>query len=109
VADEQIRPAVQRAMTRGAGVLRSADSLRATASELARLGTMRGTPRTASWEATNLLTVASALVAAAHVREETRGCHWRDDFPVARDEWLGHLVGSITSAGMLDQTWEARS
>jgi L-aspartate oxidase len=107
VVDEKIRPALQRAMTRGAGVLRSADSLSQTNAELVRLGATRGTPRTASWEATNLLTVASALVTAAYLRQETRGCHWRDDFPTARDEWLGHLVGSIGADGTLTQTWEA--
>jgi len=88
-------------------VLRSAESLHATAAELTALGATRGAPRTASWEATNLVTVASALVAAAYAREETRGCHWRDDHPAASDDWLGHLVGSIGSAGNLEQGWEA--
>ena len=105
--DPAVRGALARAMTCGAGVLRSAESLRATAAELTALGATRGAPRTASWEATNLVTVASALVAAAYAREETRGCHWRDDHPAASDDWLGHLVGSIGSAGNLEQGWEA--
>ncbi|MEV4755731.1 L-aspartate oxidase [Micromonospora sp. NPDC049559] len=109
VVDETVRTGLQRAMTRGSGVLRSADSLRATVGELARLGATRGAPRTATWEATNLVTVASALVAAAYAREETRGCHWREDFPVARPQWLGHLVESIGSGGTVGQTWEALS
>ena len=46
-------------------------------------------PTSAAWEATNLLTVAAALVAAAPLREETRGSHWRDDFPDRDDERLG--------------------
>jgi L-aspartate oxidase len=107
VVDPGIRPALARAMTLGAGVLRSAETLRATADELVALGATRGTPRTASWEATNLVTVAAALVKAAYAREETRGCHWREDHPGTRDEWLGHLVGSIDSAGGLQQRWEA--
>jgi L-aspartate oxidase len=37
VADPAIRGELQRAMTRGAGVLRSADSLAGTAKELTRL------------------------------------------------------------------------
>ncbi|HEX5541513.1 MAG TPA: L-aspartate oxidase [Micromonospora sp.] len=109
VVDEQLRSALQRTMARGAGVLRSADSLTATMLELARIGDTRGTPRTASWEVTNLLTVASALAVSAYLRRETRGSHWRDDFPVARDEWRGHLVGTITVTGSLGQTWEALS
>jgi L-aspartate oxidase len=92
VVDPAIRPALQRAMTRGAGVLRSGGSLAATRDALAGFAGTRSTPATASWEATNLLTVASALTAAAAAREETRGCHWRDDFPTARDQWRGHLL-----------------
>jgi L-aspartate oxidase len=44
-----------------------------------------------SWEATDLLTVATALTAAAAAREETRGCHWREDHPDAEHEWRVHL------------------
>jgi len=70
------------------------------------LGANRAAPNTASWEATNLLTVAAALVAAAATREETRGCHWREDFPEARPEWLGHLVAGLTPDGV-SETFEA--
>jgi L-aspartate oxidase len=77
-------------MSRGAGVLRSAASL-----GRALVDGGRAAPNTASWEATNLLTVAAALVVAAARRQETRGCHWREDFPEAADEWLGHLVVSL--------------
>ncbi|MEU4239111.1 L-aspartate oxidase [Actinoplanes sp. NPDC026619] len=106
VIDPTIRADLQRAMTRGAGVLRSADSLDGTAKELARLAEQRTTPHNAAWEATNLLTVASALVASASVRRETRGCHWREDFPVAEDEWRGHLLDGIGPTGRLTQTFE---
>jgi L-aspartate oxidase len=105
VADPAIRAELQRTMTRGAGVLRSADSLAATAYELSRLGGQRATPRNAAWEATNLLTVAAALVASADTRRETRGCHWREDFPVAEDEWRGHLLNAINPLGHLTQTF----
>ncbi|MFK3982858.1 L-aspartate oxidase [Micromonospora sp. NPDC050397] len=107
VVDQESREILQRAMTRGAGVLRSADSLRRTAIELTGVGATRGTSRTASWEATNLVTVASALVAAAYAREETRGCHWREDFPTVSEQWRGHLAGSIGPAGDLVENWEA--
>jgi L-aspartate oxidase len=100
-----IRGELQRAMTRGAGVLRSADSLAGAAKELTRLGEQRTTPRNAAWEATNLLTVASALVASARARRETRGCHWREDYPTAADEWRGHLLNAIDQNGDLTQTF----
>ena len=45
-----------------------------------------------SWETTNLLTVSAALAAAAALREETRGSHWREDFPDRDDaRWSGHF------------------
>ncbi|GAA1821077.1 L-aspartate oxidase [Luedemannella flava] len=104
--DDVIKEPLQRAMTRGAGVLRSADSLAATGATLAELSATRAKPNTATWEATNLVTVAGALVAAATTREETRGCHWREDHPGARDEWLGHLLAGLDSTGALTETWE---
>ncbi|GIF07783.1 L-aspartate oxidase [Actinoplanes siamensis] len=106
VADPAVRTELQRVMTRGAGVLRSADSLDTAAKELARLAESRATPNTAAWEATNLLTVAAALVASARTRRETRGCHWREDYPTAADEWRGHLLDSIDRDGGLTQTFQ---
>jgi L-aspartate oxidase len=106
VVPAEIRPELQLAMTRGAGVLRSADSLASTAKELTRLGGERSRPHNASWESTNLLTVASALVASASARLETRGCHWREDYPDAVDEWRGHLLDGIDAEGHLNQSFE---
>ena len=106
VVTPEIRGELQRAMTRGAGVLRSADSLAATEKELARLGEQHATPDNSAWEATNLLTVATALVASASERRETRGCHWREDYPHAADEWRGHLLDAIGPKGTLTQTFE---
>jgi L-aspartate oxidase len=41
-----------------------------------------------AWETTNLLTISAALADAAALREETRGSHWREDFP-ERDDAAG--------------------
>jgi L-aspartate oxidase len=106
VASAEIRAPLQRAMTLGVGVLRSADSMGQTLGVLGGLAERRDSPRTGTWEATNLLTVASALVLAARVRDETRGCHWREDHPVARDEWLGHLLAVLAGDGRLREEWE---
>ncbi|GAB7041628.1 MULTISPECIES: L-aspartate oxidase [Catenuloplanes] len=106
VVDEAARPDLQRAMSRGAGVLRSAGSLVGTAAALTATAGRRGTPRTASWEATNLLTVATALAGAAYARQETRGCHWREDFGTAEDEWRGHLVTALAEDGTPTHSWE---
>ncbi len=78
-----LRDGLQRAMTRGAGVLRDAKSLTGTgevvAATLAEIDALpAGGPRE---ELRNLATVGWALLAAAQVREESRGCHTREDFP----------------------------
>jgi L-aspartate oxidase len=108
VVDDSVRPRLQQAMTRGAGVLRSASSLVETAATLEEVGASRSRPKTDTWETTNLVTVATALVAAAFRREETRGCHWRDDFPEARPEWLGHLLAQIGADGHIEEEWQPR-
>ncbi len=99
----EARFAVQRTMTRGAGVLRSEASLAEAADSLHRLHTdardaldengKTAEPGVDTWEATNLLCVARVLVAAARLREETRGCHWREDRPERDDTaWRRHIV-----------------
>ncbi|HWG99135.1 MAG TPA: L-aspartate oxidase, partial [Pilimelia sp.] len=81
--------------------------LDAAAAELVDLARGAARPRTASWEATNLVTVAATLVAAAYARRETRGCHWREDFPDASPQWRGHLAGALGPAGRPVLTWTA--
>jgi len=99
----EARFAIQRIMTEGAGVLRSADSLASAADQLHRLHTdardaldengKTAEPGVDTWEATNLLCVARVLVAAARLREETRGCHWREDHADRDDsDWRRHIV-----------------
>ncbi|MGW5245268.1 L-aspartate oxidase [Streptomyces sp. NPDC004129] len=94
---------IQRVMTDGAGVLRSATSLQKAADRLQRLHSdardalaengKTSEPGVDTWETTNLLCVARVLVAAAQLREETRGCHWRVDH-AGRDDnaWRRHIV-----------------
>ena len=74
---------LQRAMTSGAGVLRDARSLRETGAVVAAtLDAIDGLPKGPEREELrNLATVGWALLRAAEVREESRGCHTRDDFP----------------------------
>ncbi|WP_405448976.1 L-aspartate oxidase [Streptomyces achromogenes] len=97
------RFAIQRIMSEGAGVLRSEESLARAADQLQRLHTearqaleengKTAEPGVDTWEATNLLYVARALVAAARLREETRGCHWREDHADRDDtHWRRHIV-----------------
>ncbi|MFJ2816532.1 L-aspartate oxidase [Streptomyces sp. NPDC087294] len=99
----ETRLAVQRIMSDGAGVLRSADSLARAAGRLQRLDAearealeengKTAEPGVDTWEATNLLAVARVLVEAARLRQETRGCHWREDHAERDDtDWRRHIV-----------------
>ncbi|MFJ4772293.1 L-aspartate oxidase [Streptomyces uncialis] len=111
-ADARFR--IQRIMTDGAGVLRSAASLARAAAQLQELhDAARGDlvehgktaePGVDTWETTNLLCVARVLVAAALRREETRGCHWREDHADAVDDWRRHLVVRLAADRALTLT-----
>ncbi len=88
-----VRRELQEVMTSRVGVLRGADGLAEAALMLDKLaGAAADEVSQESWETTNLLTIAAALTDAAALREETRGSHWREDFP-ARDDarWAGHF------------------
>jgi L-aspartate oxidase len=107
LVDPDGRSDLQAAMTRGAGVLRDASGLSATAEQLGKLAARTSDkPGTEAWEATNLATVAAALVAAAQQRAETRGCHWREDHPAPEDAWRGHLVSRLAADGGIAMTYE---
>ncbi|MFB4305498.1 L-aspartate oxidase [Actinomadura sp. GTD37] len=100
------RGEIQRIMSSYAGVLRGADGLERAVRALAGLGERGAEPGVEAWEVTNLYTVASAIVAAARRREETRGSHWREDFPDRADgAWRGHLVTRL-AGNALTTTYE---
>ncbi|WP_298226440.1 L-aspartate oxidase [Gryllotalpicola sp.] len=74
------RHELQRLMWRQVGLQRSGEGLRQAASVL-------DGATGANLEDRNLLDVARVVVAAALAREESRGAHYRSDFPVARAEF----------------------
>ncbi|MGI5470120.1 L-aspartate oxidase [Streptomyces sp. CA-132043] len=99
---------IQHLMTAGVGVLRSAASMAESFKGLVRLASSASAesagedkaaePGVEAWEATNLLLVARALAAGARAREETRGCHWREDHPERNDEvWRRHSVATFSA------------
>ena len=110
LVDPAGRDELARRMSAGAGVIRTDASLHAAAVALAAAAADDATvePRPETWDATNLHTVATALVAAASRREETRGCHWREDFPERDDaRWRGHLLTALGTDGVLTETYQA--
>lgn len=73
---------LQGLMWQDAGLLRDGAGLRRAQAQIDRM--IRDCPRglsRRSMEARNLLTVASAMVECALAREESRGAHFRSDFP----------------------------
>ena len=82
-AANALRERLQRAMTLGAGVLRSHESLERTtaAVDSIRRSAAVGPDDASTWEVRNLVTVANAVIAAATERRESRGAHTREDFP----------------------------
>ncbi|MGY4767171.1 L-aspartate oxidase [Kribbella sp. CWNU-51] len=101
LVDADVVPELQRAMTVGAGVIRSASGLSEAGAALGKLIEQpAGEPGTPGWEATNLVTVASALIEAATTRQESRGSHWREDYPDRDDRhWSGNLDLTLPSEG----------
>jgi L-aspartate oxidase len=92
LVDAVARADLTATMSARVGALRSGTGLAEAAERLAGLGERTtAVPGVPGWEATDLLTVATAITAAAAAREETRGCHWREDHPDAAEEWRVHL------------------
>ncbi len=88
------RSVIQSSMTEGAGVLRSGDSLSITRSVLDSMTLhLASDMNSDAWETTNIQAAAGAIAYAASVRTETRGSHWREDFPDTDDEHWRVRVG----------------
>jgi L-aspartate oxidase len=98
---------IQQVMTAQAGVLRSGQGLSAAADVLRELGGQQSDkPGLEAWEATNMHLLASAIVAAATARTETRGSHWREDYPDSSGDWLGHLIVTLRQPDRLEVRFE---
>jgi L-aspartate oxidase len=98
--DPDVRQRIQLSMSRGAGVLRSSDSLVETSSDLTRIQDRTSTsPCVEAWETTNLFQLAQAILKAALIRQETRGSHWRADFPETSDLWRKRIIQRLDQSG----------
>jgi L-aspartate oxidase len=98
--DPSVRYEIQRSMSSGAGVLRSSDSLLSTVADLTRIEDRASTtPCVEAWETTNLFQLAQAILKAALIRQETRGSHWREDFPDSSEAWHKHIVQELDQSG----------
>jgi L-aspartate oxidase len=83
-------------MVRNMGVVRDRAGLEQAEQDVAfwcRYALAREFDSRAGWELQNLLTIARLMIASALKREESRGVHFRADFPARDDEhWQRHLA-----------------
>jgi L-aspartate oxidase len=73
--------ALRLTMTKGVGVIRDAASIRRTLNEILALERVHAR----NSQAANMLTSAKLIAAAAYRRKESRGAHFRSDYPVPDD------------------------
>ncbi len=77
---------LREAMWKGAGIVRSGDSLRKAMKDLEQLQSRLPSDNSRrAREAANLLQTALLIVGSALAREESRGAHYRTDFPAHND------------------------
>ncbi len=96
--DSYHRSALRTAMSKYVGVLRTPEGLKQAQSILDTLASNVSpavVPTRKAFEATNMLTIASAVVAAAQARTESRGCHRRIDVAEPDPAWERHLVATL--------------
>ena len=101
------RVEIRSVMSSQVGVLRTPEEMSSAVTQLEALASTASvgvSGSRASWEATNLLIVASAVSTAARSRTESRGCHRRIDHLEPRDAWLTHLDVRMTLDGSLAVT-----
>ncbi|MGH2560547.1 MAG: L-aspartate oxidase [Thermomicrobiales bacterium] len=101
-----LRLRLQRAMSRDVAVVRDAHGLAAASREIqagvAELDQHRADHRSI-WELHNMALAASAIIAAASLREESRGAHFRSDFADIDPSLDGHHL--VCQSDDAEQGW----
>ncbi|WP_406689161.1 L-aspartate oxidase [Saccharopolyspora sp. ID03-671] len=96
------RDLLQRTMSRHAGIGRSEDGMAEASAVLDRNSVVRPLRTRQAVEDASLTLTAQALLAAARLREESRGCHRRTDFPETDDlRWRRSAVLRLDASGWL--------
>src|SRR3546814_358288 len=111
-----VRTAMQTLMTDFVGVLRTEEGLLTALTQLPELLVANAGEVDAqaavgagveAWETTNLVTIAIALARAAVGRRETRGSHWREDFPDRDDREMAGHFDAVLVDGTVEVSFDA--
>jgi L-aspartate oxidase len=83
----------QALMWDGVGIVRSGKELERVVSVLAAWHkSMKGPADRPAYELANLVLAGRIMAEAALIREESRGAHFRTDFPKSSDNWIKHII-----------------
>jgi succinate dehydrogenase/fumarate reductase flavoprotein subunit len=96
----ELKREVKKLMWERGGIARSGDGLQSALDELERVSELlsrsnvqRPSHLVHYYELKNLLEVGEIILKSALLRQESRGAHFREDFPESNDErWLGTVV-----------------
>ena len=105
---EEVRGAIQEVMWRKVGPIRREETLAEAQAEFEAMASQICTLRAASWselcaaaEIDLMLDAARITAAAAYSRTESRGAHWRLDFPrPGNEQWLANQVVRRSATGI---------
>jgi len=88
-------PTLQNHVWNGAGIIRSEEGLKTLKNQLLSWSTVSSQGGSKqSYELQNLLLVARLITEAALLRKESRGAHFRNDYPVPSKTWETHITFS---------------
>lgn len=87
-----VKKRVKRVMWERVGILRDRDSLARALKEFEQIATAN-----LSLSSRNFVTLARLITTAGLWREESRGGHYRTDFPEPRDDWRFHSIQQLGS------------
>jgi L-aspartate oxidase len=93
-----VKHALKALMVRSVGLTRESDKLEEAAEQVDfwsryALGQVFVDPD--GWVLQNMLTLARVMIDAALTRTESRGVHFRQDYPLASDNWRRHIVYTL--------------
>lgn len=90
-----LRNSLSAIMWRNVGIHRDEESLKAAASQVDfwdRYVSAREFNSVEGWELQNMLLTARLIIESARARTESRGVHYRSDYPETDPEWTGHVA-----------------